>query len=66
MGPLVLIGKGLVLGGFNPSKIEVIWVPGIYIYNYIYIYIFLKFPFRSNLLQPTPPIFGGTFVKAKS
>ena len=28
---LVLIGKGLVLGGW-PSKIEVIWVPGIYIY----------------------------------
>ena len=27
----VLIGKGLVLGGW-PSKIEVIWVPGIYIY----------------------------------
>ena len=31
-GPLVLIGKGLVLGGW-PSKIEVIWVPGIYTYN---------------------------------
>ena len=28
---LVLIGKGLVLGGW-PSKIEVIWVPGISIY----------------------------------
>ena len=27
MGPLVLIGKDLVLGG-KPSKIEVIWVPG--------------------------------------
>ena len=26
---LVLIGKGLVLGGW-PSKIEVIWVPGVY------------------------------------
>ena len=26
---LVLIGKGLVSGG-RPSKIEVIWVPGIY------------------------------------
>ena len=26
---IVLIGKGLVLGGW-PSKIEVIWVPGIY------------------------------------
>ena len=28
----VLIGKGLVLGGW-PSKMEVIWVPGIYIYT---------------------------------
>ena len=28
---LVLIGKGLALGGW-PWKIEVIWVPGIYIY----------------------------------
>ena len=28
MGPLVLIGKGIVLGGWVPSKIEVIWVPG--------------------------------------
>ena len=28
---LVLLGKGLVLGGW-PSKIEVIGVPGIYIY----------------------------------
>ena len=34
---LVLIGKGLVLGGW-PPKIEVIWVPGIYIYIYIYTY----------------------------
>ena len=30
---IILIGKGLVLGGW-PSKIEVIWVPGIYIYMY--------------------------------
>ena len=30
---LVLIEKGLVLGGW-PSIIEVIWVPGIYIYIY--------------------------------
>ena len=30
IGPLVLIGKGLVWGGWVPSKIEVIWVPGIY------------------------------------
>ena len=28
---LVLIGKGLVLGGW-PSKIEFIWVPGIRIH----------------------------------
>ena len=35
MGPLVLIGKGLVWGGWVPSKIEVIWVPGIYIYIHI-------------------------------
>ena len=29
---LVLLEKGLVLEGFFPSKIEVIWVLGIYIY----------------------------------
>ena len=34
MGPLVLLGKGLVLRG-SPSKIEVIGVLGIYIYTYI-------------------------------
>ena len=38
MGPLVLIGKGLVLRGLA-SKIEVIWVPGIYIYQSICIYM---------------------------
>ena len=27
---LILIGKGLVLGGESPSKIEVIGVPGIH------------------------------------
>ena len=29
---LVLIGKGLVLAGVDLKKIEVIWLPGIYIY----------------------------------
>ena len=29
MGPLVLMEKGLVFGGVWPSKIGVIWVPGI-------------------------------------
>ena len=33
MGPLLLVRKGLVLRGFFPSKIEVIWVPGIYIFT---------------------------------
>ena len=36
---LVLIGKGLVLEGWVPSKIEVSWVLGIFIL-YIYIYLF--------------------------
>ena len=38
MGSLVLLGKSVVLGGL-PSKIEVIWVLGIYIYIYLYIHI---------------------------
>ena len=33
----VLVRKNLVLRGL-PSKIEVSWVLGVYIYNYIYIY----------------------------
>ncbi len=46
---LVLIGKGLVLGGW-PSKIEVIWVPGIYIFLWIFHGDHLLLPhFRPHL-----------------
>ena len=54
---LVLIGKGLVSGAW-PSKIEVIWVPGIYIYIIytLYItYIYLNHPqsiYRHLKIQP--------------
>ena len=41
---LVLVGKDLVLGGW-PSKIEVIWVPGICKYIYIYTVYMLLYPY---------------------
>ena len=44
---LVLIGKGLVLEGW-PSKIEVIWVPGIYIYH-------INTSFRGNPINSDHP-----------
>ena len=52
MGPLVLIGKDLVLGG-STTKIEDKQVPGVYIYIYthnsiynIYIYKYYIFIFK--------------------
>ena len=44
---LVLVWKGLVLGGW-PTKTEVIWVPGIYIY--ICIHILLSFLSLTDLV----------------
>ena len=50
MGPLVLIGKDLVLGG-STTKIEDKQVPGVYIYTHnsiynIYIYKYYIFIFK--------------------
>ena len=42
MGPLVLVGKGLVLGGWT-SKIEVIWVPGKNTYDWLIYKYFIVF-----------------------
>ena len=54
----VLIGKGLVLGGW-PSKIEVIWVLGIYIYDFKFeskdfIGIFPKSDQFCQYIRPLP------------
>ena len=47
---LVLLGKGLVLKGW-PSKIEVNWVLGVYIYIYIYLAIFPSIRWGRPRLQ---------------
>ena len=51
---IVLIGKGLILWGW-PSKIEVIWVPGIYTHLsfHISVYIFTSLP--DQLPNPSIP-----------
>ena len=46
---LVLIEKGLVLRGLA-SKIEVIWVPGIYIYTYICMIYLCIFTVYTNTM----------------
>ena len=52
MGPLVLNRKGLVLGGW-PSKIEVIWALGIYIY-YIYLGCTSPWIYIFGIHKPSP------------
>ena len=53
---LVLIGKGLVLGG-EPSKIGVIGALGIYIYINVYIYmthdILIAYPSSHSKKRPS-------------
>ena len=53
---LVLIGKGLVLWGGWHSKIEVIWVLGMYIYIYIFVYfVFEIFDRNKRISSDAPP-----------
>ena len=62
---LVLIGKGLVLGGW-PSKIEVIWVLGIYTYIYILLGVqsYHLLPKREASWQAMWNTFGWWFIVA--